>query len=126
MPVRKLKLSIITVSFGIIFLQINGARDLYAYHDMVPCRFDTNLVACIHANQHKSKSSPFLHETVLSQNIPGKFRTSIHNQVMMHPKHLLTSVNSLRGLHRHNCNPIIAKLEQSTSTHRQTYFNSPG
>ena len=70
-PVRNLKLSIITVCFGVIFLLINGATDIYAYHDLGPYHFDTNLVACIHGNHHKSKNPPLLPEPVFSLIIPG-------------------------------------------------------
>jgi hypothetical protein len=70
MPVRNLKLSIITVCFGLIFLLINGATDFYAYHDTGPHHIDTNPLACIHANNHKLKIPPLLTEPVFSLVIP--------------------------------------------------------
>jgi hypothetical protein len=68
--VKNLKLSVITVCFGIIFLLMNGATDLYAYHDLGPQHIDTNLVACIHANHDKSKYPPLLPEPIVSLIVP--------------------------------------------------------
>jgi hypothetical protein len=59
--VKTLKLSLITVFLSFIFLLINGAKGLYAYHDQGPSHPDANLVACYQANHHKSKVISFNH-----------------------------------------------------------------
>jgi hypothetical protein len=69
-PVKNLKLSVITVCFGIIFILVNGATGCYAFHDLGPCHIDTNLVACIHVNHDKSKFTPLIHGPIFSLILP--------------------------------------------------------
>jgi hypothetical protein len=68
--VKNLKLSVIFVCTGIIFLLVNGATDCCAYHDLGPCHIDTNLVACIHVNHEKSKFTPLIHGPIFSLILP--------------------------------------------------------
>jgi hypothetical protein len=68
--VKNLKLTIITVCLGIIFLLINGATDIYAYHDLGNHHVDNSMVACIHANHHKAKNPPLLPEPIFYFDIP--------------------------------------------------------
>jgi hypothetical protein len=65
--VKNLKLSVIIVCTGIIFLLMNGATDFCDYHDLGPQHIDTNVVACIHASYHKVKIPPVLPGPIFSQ-----------------------------------------------------------